>query len=109
MRRYNNPHKRWVNLLARRGLFMKIRCPHCKCGIDLIADANLDDVPCPSCGTHFSLLASIEETSPIFREVETLRHFRFLHMLGEGQFGRVWLAKDQQLDRLVAIKVPHRS
>ncbi len=34
--------------------------------------------------------------------------YQVKRLLGEGGFGRVYLAHDQQLDRLVAIKVPHR-
>ncbi len=34
--------------------------------------------------------------------------YKVLRPLGEGGFGRVYLAHDQQLDRLVAVKVPHR-
>src|SRR5262245_15530874 len=30
--------------------------------------------------------------------------FRFLTFLGEGHFGRVWLAKDELLGRFVAVK-----
>jgi serine/threonine protein kinase/formylglycine-generating enzyme required for sulfatase activity len=35
--------------------------------------------------------------------------YQVRRLLGEGGFGRVYLAHDQQLDRLVAIKVPHRQ
>ena len=33
--------------------------------------------------------------------------YRIIHRLGQGGFGRVYLAHDDQLDRPVAIKVPH--
>jgi eukaryotic-like serine/threonine-protein kinase len=32
-----------------------------------------------------------------------------IRLLGEGGFGRVYLAHDEQLQRLVPIKVPHRK
>jgi serine/threonine protein kinase len=40
---------------------------------------------------------------------ETIGRYRVKKLLGEGSFGRVYLAHDDQLQRLVAVKVPHRK
>ncbi len=34
-------------------------------------------------------------------------HYELLESIGEGQFGTVWRAKDQRLNRIVALKLPH--
>ena len=50
--------------------------------------------------------ASAESDSP---PPQTIGRYRVEKTLGEGGFGRVYLAHDDDLDQPVAIKVPHRS
>ena len=37
----------------------------------------------------------------------TFSHYQLLELIGGGQFGTVWRANDQRLDRIVALKLPH--
>jgi serine/threonine protein kinase/formylglycine-generating enzyme required for sulfatase activity len=48
------------------------------------------------------------EPSPPAEQPRRIGRYRVERLLGEGTFGRVYLAHDDQLDRPVAVKVPHR-
>ena len=41
-------------------------------------------------------------------EIRVIGRFQLLDRVGQGSFGTVWRARDTQLDRIVAVKVPHR-
>jgi serine/threonine protein kinase len=85
-----------------------VRCPHCHNPIELVADAELSNISCPSCGDSFSLLST--DLGTFDAEAATrVGHFELVERLGIGAFGTVWRARDTKLDRLVAIKIPRRG
>lgn len=83
---------------------MRIRCPHCESRIELIDEGEFDNISCPSCGSHFSLIADPTKSCNV--KTRQLGHFTLLEQLGTGAHGVVWKAKDRELDRFVAIKIP---
>jgi tRNA A-37 threonylcarbamoyl transferase component Bud32/tetratricopeptide (TPR) repeat protein len=68
----------------------------------------LVEILCSGCGSHFSLV-EVDTTTCGASEARTVGHFQLLQQLGRGAFGSVWKARDQELDRVVAIKLPHRE
>jgi len=87
---------------------MHVRCPHCHQPVELVDNAGLEHIDCPSCGSHFSLLGD-QTASYHAGEVRTIAHFELVERLGMGQFGSVWMARDTELDRTVAIKIPRQE
>ncbi len=87
---------------------MHIRCPHCHNPVEVVGD-DFSDVSCPSCGSRFSLISG--ETTAMHQQdgAHTIGHFELIHQVGVGAFGSVWKARDKELDRTVAIKIPRQD
>jgi ribosomal protein S27E/tetratricopeptide (TPR) repeat protein len=91
---------------ASRGLH--VRCPHCSNPMEILADTPMDDVTCRTCGSTFNL---VEPEGPTLNAptLRSLGRFDLISRLGVGGFGTVWQARDTELDRLVAIKIPRKG
>jgi WD40 repeat protein/tRNA A-37 threonylcarbamoyl transferase component Bud32 len=82
----------------------RIRCPHCHNPIHLVDDRDAE-VLCPGCGSSFRVRdARLTTTTAGMRP---LGRFQLLERVGLGAFGAVWKARDTELDRIVALKIPH--
>ena len=114
---------------------MQICCPKCSTRFETPQESDRDSLNCPRCQFDLSSLGATnaendgDETfapidSPAATDEEndgdaqpdltqtrdsstqTVGHFTLVDRLGTGQFGNVYRARDNKLDREVAIKVP---
>ena len=89
-----------------RGLH--IRCPHCTNAVELLADTPFEDVTCRVCGSTFNLAVREDQTA-MATALEKVGRFELVSRLRVGGFGTVWKARDTELDRVVAIKIPRKG
>jgi WD40 repeat protein/tRNA A-37 threonylcarbamoyl transferase component Bud32 len=80
-------------------------CPCCQHALP--ADAlEGGSAVCEKCGNSFRLERPRRISAS--DEVHVIGRFQLIERVGHGSFGTVWRARDTQLDRVVALKVPHR-
>src|SRR5262245_104511 len=87
---------------------MHVRCPHCQDQLDVAVDDPFSDVECPACGSHFCLISGESTRTFHERAISTVAHFELLEQVGIGANGSVWKARDLNLRRIVAVKIPRR-
>ncbi|HLJ97382.1 MAG TPA: serine/threonine-protein kinase, partial [Gemmataceae bacterium] len=81
-----------------------LRCPQCHDPIQLRQD-HAAQVFCPSCGSSFRV-REVPSMAPTAAG-RTVDKFELLDRVGIGACGAVWRARDTELGRTVALKIPH--
>lgn len=84
---------------------MHIRCPHCHNPFESVEGSSWASLLCPTCGSSFSL-SGTELTHTYRPGAFVLGHFELVEEVGSGRYGSVWKARDTQLQRTVAVKIP---
>lgn len=84
---------------------MHIVCPHCEHAIELVTTP-AEEILCTSCGSSFHLARGYTTDWKPKDGQRFLGRFELLHVVGTGAFGTVYKARDPDLDRIVAVKVP---
>ncbi len=85
---------------------MHIVCPHCQTAVEVEKIGSGDTVACSSCGASFRLGGETTTCGLPADQPRTLGKFELLEAVGEGAFGTVYRARDKELGRTVAVKVP---
>src|SRR5262245_54073388 len=85
---------------------MQLVCPHCQSPVAVAEADRSDSVLCSSCGSSFGIDQGLQATIAAPQGTGRLGKFELLMGVGSGAFGTVYKARDRELDRTVAIKIP---
>ncbi|MBI3463022.1 MAG: protein kinase [Planctomycetes bacterium] len=88
-----------------RAFPIRVRCPQCREAFEVNSDSELSSLICPACRSQVNL--TDDSTRSVFPDTRIVGQFELVYELGHGGFGTVWLARDLELDRVVAVKIPH--
>jgi tRNA A-37 threonylcarbamoyl transferase component Bud32 len=84
---------------------LRVKCPHCGNRIQLV-EPEPREVTCDGCGSSFHIDPGATTSYHQARPPRFVGKFEVLEQLGRGAFGTVYKARDPELQRLVAVKVP---
>lgn len=84
---------------------LHIRCPHCYFQIEIETQGKIERILCTACENSFGLV----DDDAASGKPRKIGEFEIVGRLGAGSFGTVWKARDTDLDRLVAIKIPRKG
>lgn len=85
---------------------MSVVCPSCRNLVE--STSTVGDFICTACGSSFRL-GEPSATANWTPERRTMGKFELLELVGSGTFGSVYRAKDLELGRTVAVKVPRSA
>jgi serine/threonine protein kinase len=85
---------------------MSVVCPRCH---SMIEDAADGEILCTSCGSTFNVLGGTTVDWNRDEPQRMLGKFELIEEVGAGSFGCVYRARDTELSRTVAVKIPRAT
>lgn len=84
---------------------VRLECPHCRNPIEVTYSSDTQDVACPVCQSTIRFKRD-RNSDQLADGNKIIGKFELQEVVGRGGFGTVYRAIDQDLGRVVAIKVP---